>query len=550
MSDDRDLELGAALRALPTPEHDSAFWDELEERLAGEPALTRLSDHQRKRRPFPGAWLLSAAAAVALVVGTVAVLVRDDDEKGTDVSVTETTRPQPQASSWTDVPDGPLSARSRPVIVWTGSEVIVWSGTDGNGGFFDDGAVYDPAQRRWTSMSRPPTSLLYPKGVWAGDRMLVMGMAGFDVGQITQRKAMGLSYDPSTDSWTALSETPLMTEGDQAVVWAGDRMIVWGGGIGELPVADGASYDPRTDRWEMLPASPLSARLSPLGAWTGDRMILWGGTGGEEGSGPAPVDGATYDPASRTWSMIAGGAPLTEPILGSVWTGTALVVIGERSSAKYDPVGDTWVALEGFPLAPRFSPIVNSAGRDIVVVWGGQQPDGTTVGDGAVLDLRTAAWTALPAGSGSERADAASTWTGSSVFVWGGVRGRSYSDWQRLDDGFEFHPGTGGAAIPVTTTPSTPRPATSAPPADCGSIGFTPNSEDAASAIVAENMTCEEARALVQTVGAALGAVSGPDMFESGNFVCLRTARDESVLPTSTFQCTSSGGRRVSFIRT
>jgi hypothetical protein len=108
MSDERDVELGAALRALPTPEHRPGFWEELEERLASESppgSGGRRRDRRDGRRPFPGPVLLAIAAAVAVLVGAVAVLLPDDRE-GTRVVTNPTTtttappeyRPGPEQS--------------------------------------------------------------------------------------------------------------------------------------------------------------------------------------------------------------------------------------------------------------------------------------------------------------------------------------------------------------------------------------------------------------------------------------------------------------------
>ncbi|MFP5375517.1 MAG: hypothetical protein ACLGIO_01880, partial [Acidimicrobiia bacterium] len=103
MNDDRDRDLGAALRALPTPEHRPGFWEELEERLAAEgpPGGRRWSRRGRSahRRPHPGLAVVAVAAAVALVVASVVVVRPRDEREGTRV-VTEpptpsTTTPAP-----------------------------------------------------------------------------------------------------------------------------------------------------------------------------------------------------------------------------------------------------------------------------------------------------------------------------------------------------------------------------------------------------------------------------------------------------------------------
>ena len=58
--------------------------------------------------------------------------------------------------------------------VWTGRELLVWSGTAGTyGNFFSDGAAYDPAADRWRAMAPWPGRI--SDGVWTGREMVVWG---------------------------------------------------------------------------------------------------------------------------------------------------------------------------------------------------------------------------------------------------------------------------------------------------------------------------------------------------------------------------------------
>lgn len=106
MSEDRDLELGAALRSLPTPEHGPDFWEELEERLAVEARPASRTAARRARWFRPGPTILSLAAAIALVVAAVAVLGGDDGRTRV------TTRPSTPMST----PMPPLPPTTAPVV--------------------------------------------------------------------------------------------------------------------------------------------------------------------------------------------------------------------------------------------------------------------------------------------------------------------------------------------------------------------------------------------------------------------------------------------------
>jgi hypothetical protein len=84
----------------------------------------------------------------------------------------------------------------------------------------------------------------------------------------------------------------------------------------------------------------------------------------------------------------------------------------------------------------------------------------------------------------------------------------------------------------------------------CVQVAFAPNSDNAASNIVASGMDCIEAEALVRKAGALVGAVSAPARLEVDGFVCVRTAQNDGRgLPSADYSCTS-GSKKVTFVRT
>lgn len=84
--------------------------------------------------------------------------------------------------------------------------------------------------------------------------------------------------------------------------------------------------------------------------------------------------------------------------------------------------------------------------------------------------------------------------------------------------------------------------------ARCNDIGFAPNSDNLASDIVATNMTCAEADALIRKVGGPLGPINGPERAEADGFTCIRVSQSDSRLPTATYECTN-GAQKVVFVR-
>lgn len=127
MSEERDIELGAALRTLPTPEHRPGFWEELEDRLAAEEppdARGRRRARRDRRRPFPGPMLLAVAAAVAVLVGAVAVLLPDDRD-GTRVVTNPTTTTTTAPPDYRPGPERSLGAGSVVGVSRDGTAALV-----------------------------------------------------------------------------------------------------------------------------------------------------------------------------------------------------------------------------------------------------------------------------------------------------------------------------------------------------------------------------------------------------------------------------------------
>jgi hypothetical protein len=115
-----------------------------------------------------------------------------------------------------------------------------------------------------------------------------------------------------------------------------------------------------------MPASPLSPRDAPFSAWTGTGALIWGG-GNARGS--RLLDGASYDPASRTWTMLPP-APLrlgpNDP-QAVVWTGTQMAVIQPGAGAAFDPTTRSWMSVPGLPQVAGWQPF------DLGASWTGTE---------------------------------------------------------------------------------------------------------------------------------------------------------------------------------
>jgi len=148
---------------------------------------------------------------------------------------------------------GAPGARYSHTAVWTGSEMIVWGGSNNGGNFLNDGARYNPTNNTWT----PVTTSGAPSGRYG-----------------------------------------------HTAVWTGSEMIVWGGLYNNSGgyLNDGARYNPANNTWTPVTTSGApSGRIYHTAVWTGSEMIVWGGFNGSGGGGN---DGARYNPVGNTWTQV------------------------------------------------------------------------------------------------------------------------------------------------------------------------------------------------------------------------------------------------------
>ena len=98
------------------------------------------------------------------------------------------------------------------------------------------------------------------------------------------------------------------------------------------------------------------------------------------------------------------------------------------------------------------------------------------------------------------------------------------------------------------TTASAPATSTSrSSTLRCKMVGFTPNSEDAASEITATGLSCDEAEAFVRVAGERTSS-GGPDRVDVSGYRCVRTGSEQDPLPLSRYECTN-GDKKVTFVR-
>jgi N-acetylneuraminic acid mutarotase len=387
-------------------------------------------------------------------------------------------RYDPATNTWTPTSTGtnvPIP-RYGHTAVWTGTQMVVWGGSDGSGTSMDTGGLYDPVLDTWlptsTGANLPQARDAF-KAAWTGTRMIVWG--GQDEGNPTQFElSSGALYDPLADAWTTMSSlNPRRTRGGGTSVWTGTSFIVWGGydldDIGAtIFVNTGAEYSPATDTWTptAMGVPPPDPRAEHTAVWDGTEMIVWGGMraffsqelladgarycvcqgdtfsyrdADGDGYGDPALMSATCDGTIPAGFVSDNGDcndadPAIHPgVPDAICDGIDDNCNGQPDDQYFSqPTPSDWLATSttGAPLG-RGRAAGTSTGS-LLVVWGGER--GSPTNTGGRYDPVTDTWLPMSTtGAPSARHSASAVWTGSQVLFWGGAVGGGFNDGGRYD---------------------------------------------------------------------------------------------------------------------
>lgn len=372
-----------------------------------------------------------AGAAIVLVVGVVAlgIYFNRNDGIGTP-SPTPSASPTATAASpevfteiapgeMVDIPDWPLSERTSPPSVWTGTELIVWG--DGIYGQAGDGAAFDLANGTWRVIAAAPLS---PRcchaAAWTGTEMIVWG------GRVENSFFYdGAAYNPVTDTWRLLPPAPGFSGKDPSMIWIGDEAVVFGVAGDSDTTGEhiaGAAYDPVTDSWRALADSPVWVRADDGKVWWAGESIITANVG----YGPENDRIARYDLAADSWTMVeVGSSAAVVGVPGSDGRVSTFVSLPYETGAPVqliDGSGDLIAELPAFPGDPEvFADQVAASGlwvggEAVFEIWNGgpdYQPEQIWA-----LNPSTGTWRRLDAGTPFPRIDHSVRVAGDLLLMW------------------------------------------------------------------------------------------------------------------------------------
>ena len=394
---------------------------------AGELLYVAVGDRLFVHDPADSSWVELPAPPTTGAVETDIIVLPEIGAEGTVLALThrfgepvQSARLDLGSTTWTEVgvvpdgyegtgtPSGPRDPNSGRALVWTGERVLDLTA----------GAVFDPATDAWEPLTLPAdllafTHLLYSNPVVVGGETVLAHphrgaglrwdatandleeFAGIDdalVGNVAVDNAVALPVDgrlllvsgalsayldPTTGDWEIL-DSPPATRAEtgcpaRAAVVADDA-IVW-------PCGDVDPVRRTDDGWRAVP-TPAAGLDGLLGSWTGagDALVVWHPHADEPDATPTmrvwvadtAAEPTVVDPVPEAWSELdTGWHDLTPPPL-TPRTGAALVADDDRLFV----VGG-W----DFLCPPA---------ADCVL------PDTDPFRDGAVLDLASGEWAALP----------------------------------------------------------------------------------------------------------------------------------------------------------
>ena len=312
--------------------------------------------------------------------------------------------------------------------IWTGTEMIVWGGFDGNFDATKSGYKYNPSLDTWQPVSETgaaPDARYRHTAVWTGVKMIVWG------GRNSSNQSIntGAAYNPLTDNWVSISSnnnpSPRV---EHTAIWTGSEMLIWGGSAFFNQITNtGGRYDISSNTWSSIETNNApSGRRRHTAVFTGTQMLVWGGlnSAGNENTG------GIYDLSNDSWDTIDASSPNTpvaRSLHSAVWdyANQQMIIWGsslfQANGGLYDPLTDQWTAMDtsGAPMGRDSATTVFTGTH--MLVWGGNNGNNLGVTDGGQFNPLTNSWSGIsPTNEPDARFNQSGIWSGDELIVWGG----------------------------------------------------------------------------------------------------------------------------------
>ncbi len=261
--------------------------------------------------------------------------------------------------------------------------------------------------RGWTTTAPSPLSpRVYASGGWLDGKFYIVGGRVLKAdctpkmtycAQESNNLTDGASYDPATDTWERLPDSPRPV-GTEAPVAVGSRLYYSDSQSGS-PVAP-LVFDTVAGIWQILPAPAQAGQLVAAGG----RLVSVGSA-----DGSIAID-QLLDPVTGTWSALPTGEFAKSEWRRGVYAYGQLIVGG----TGFFSGGDPYAKFEALDLAtntwhrlaqPKTAGVFGTRVGDYLV-FGTYQPaerNGKKYAGGARYNLLTGGWSDLPAPSSTLR---------------------------------------------------------------------------------------------------------------------------------------------------
>jgi N-acetylneuraminic acid mutarotase len=274
---------------------------------------------------------------------------------------TETPQFAVGSNSWVTRADMPSTTRDRlatAVVTNRGqSTLYAIGGATSSGGSLGRVQAYNVATNTWKWRAELPIAVYNTNGAAEINGKIYIS------GGVTRDKFFRRElymFDPATNKWTRKRDMPEVTWGGLTAVLNG-QLYVLTCELEDDCYIDFAPlslyrYDPATDQWTLLGNSPPQTRR-PMGGFMGRKLYFTGDNSPRSGEGGLFT---AYDPATNTWTR---KTPMPAPRFNGagVTLGGKLYVIGGlqrnpdgsisqvRTTSVYNPNTDTWSNVKPMP---------------------------------------------------------------------------------------------------------------------------------------------------------------------------------------------------------